>query len=309
MSNQTEELLLAGMEHFTADVTVPSGLAVRAVRNRRRRRVAAAAAGAGTAVAAAVTAVAVVAATSPAPGSAVRAQTTAYVLSRTEAALAAASGQNVIQYLRETASGKLAVEAGDLPAGTYGYWAYDQQARWVTYTAGGRPASVTEAQLKGTQYITTVVSYRNGTWWRQSVTVPSTPASQCGVKSTALSCLPGTSLTGPALTGTGAANWTGLIRAMLRGGGYTVTGPEQVDGVQALKLTPRQPQGLPETVFWVNSSTYLPVRDLTTAGPQAALQVDFRWLRPTQANLADVSVVIPAGFTQVAPPKQGAPGR
>jgi hypothetical protein len=55
MSNQTtEELLLAGMERFTADVTPPSGLAVRAARHRRRRIAAATAVAVIAAVAVAV---------------------------------------------------------------------------------------------------------------------------------------------------------------------------------------------------------------------------------------------------------------
>jgi hypothetical protein len=48
------------------------------------------------------------------------------------------------------------------------------------------------------------------------------------------------------------------------------------------------------------------VRDVTTISPPTTVRVttitdDFRWLRPTPANLADLDVRIPAGFTQVAP--------
>jgi hypothetical protein len=55
------------------------------------------------------------------------------------------------------------------------------------------------------------------------------------------------------------------------------------------------------------ASTYLPVRDVVTVGSHGTIQDDFQWLRPTPANLAELDVPIPAGFTQVRPPAPAGP--
>ena len=75
--------------------------------------------------------------------------------------------------------------------------------------------------------------------------------------------------------------------------------------MRALELKPAA-KGTMATVFWVDPATYLPVRDVTTISPPATGRVttitdDFRWLPPTPANLADLDVRIPPGFTQVQP--------
>jgi hypothetical protein len=60
----------------------------------------------------------------------------------------------------------------------------------------------------------------------------------------------------------------------------------------------------------VDPATYLPMRYLATFGPpvfkaHGTIQADFRWLRPTRANLAAAfNVPIPAGFKQVPPPQK-----
>ena len=59
--------------------------------------------------------------------------------------------------------------------------------------------------------------------------------------------------------------------------------------------------------MWISESTYLPVRvewTWPTGGPhgqKGRLVGDFRWLKPTKANLAIFSVRIPPGFTGVSP--------
>jgi hypothetical protein len=308
MTNRTEELLRGGMERFTANVTMPQGLAVKAARHRERRRRATAAATAGTVAAAAAAAVAVIAAgtpAAPAPASA-HAQTAAYVISRAETALAGINSQQVVQYLHETASGTHAAMWG-LTAGTYAEWAYRGQAMFAAYGADGQLSTVTAAQLTGNQYTTTMVSYQGKKWWRQTVTDSNPAPSNGGCGIVHGSCGVPSFVTGPALIG--ASNWAAEIRAELSSGAYTITGTGQVDGVRALELTPATAtRGLPETAFWVDSSTYLPVRDVATMGPDARVQVDFQWRQPTKANLADIGVVIPAGFTQVSPPKDFIPG-
>lgn len=55
--------------------------------------------------------------------------------------------------------------------------------------------------------------------------------------------------------------------------------------------------------LWVDPSTYLPVRvfwnwlDPRAQGP-GTLTGDFRWVKPTQDNLALLRVPVPSGFTQ-----------
>jgi hypothetical protein len=55
--------------------------------------------------------------------------------------------------------------------------------------------------------------------------------------------------------------------------------------------------------YWVNSTTYLPFRFTAQQSGSPAFQMNLQWLPPTAANLAKLNVPIPAGFTQVAPPK------
>ena len=51
--------------------------------------------------------------------------------------------------------------------------------------------------------------------------------------------------------------------------------------------------------LWVNPTTFLPVRlVLSSAGEHA----DYAWLKPTEANLANVRVRVPAGLREVRLP-------
>jgi hypothetical protein len=80
-----------------------------------------------------------------------------------------------------------------------------------------------------------------------------------------------------------------------------------VDGVDAIKISVGSAKsnalerGYLQSmrfVLWVDPSTYLPVR-LRMTGQQQ----DFRWLRPTAANLALAKLAVPAGFRRVTPPR------
>jgi hypothetical protein len=53
-----------------------------------------------------------------------------------------------------------------------------------------------------------------------------------------------------------------------------------------------------ETV-WVDPSTYRPVAMEYTEGTTVRVRTVFEWLPPTRANLANLKVPIPAGFTRV----------
>ena len=305
MSNQTEDLLQAGMERFTKDVSLPHGLAVRAARHRqRRKRVGAAAVGAASVVG--VTAI-VVAMAAASAGPRQDIQTAAY--SRAEAALAEVGQQNLIEYTRETLSGEAGIGAPDgymQRDGTIASWDYRGSSRMTSYDPRGQLTHDYGQVTAGRHRTTTSVSYQARAWWRQKDTLPvwpsvtSTPESSCGEA---------TVLDGPV---TGLSDWAAKMRAALRCGQYVIAGTQRVDGVQAVELMPVQKAiqavtggPTPAPVYWVDPSTYLPVRDITNFDPptfkaHGTIQADFQWLRPTQANLAAAfTVPIPAGFKQV----------
>lgn len=310
MGNQTEDLLQAGMERFTRDVDAPSGLAVKAIRRRqRRKRVGAAAAAVGAASFAAVTAL-LVAGAAAVPDRSENVQTAAYI--HAEAALAEVSQQNFIEYTRETLSGEAGIGGPDgymQNDGTVASRSYHGYSRMTSYDPHGQLTNDYGQVTVGRHRTTTSVSYGGRTWWRQEDTLPvwpsvtSTPESSCGEA---------TVLAGPV---TGLIDWATKMRAALGCGQYVIAGNERVDGVQAVELKPVQKAlqaftggPAPAPVYWVDPTTYLPVRDLTTFDPpifkaHGTIQADFQWLRPTRGNLAVFNVPIPAGFKQVSPPQ------
>jgi len=80
------------------------------------------------------------------------------------------------------------------------------------------------------------------------------------------------------------------IRAALSCGRYRLAGHGQVGTVRAIKLVSEKVNGPYTETLWVDPSTYLPVRltwhwlDHRAQGP-GTLTGDFRWVRPTEANL------------------------
>jgi len=118
-------------------------------------------------------------------------------------------------------------------------------------------------------------------------------------------------------------HWSAFINATLACGAAKVTGHVWINGVETTKIT-----GLPATVklqpgyakavrekwaraewtLYVNPTTYLPVRIVsstgTFGGPSASTKAtsvtNVRWLKPTAANVAKASVAIPPGFRHVA---------
>jgi hypothetical protein len=314
MSNQTtEELLLAGMERFTADVTAPSGLAVRAARRRRRRRVATAAATAGTVITAgAVIAAVAVAGPVPAGPGGQQAQTAAYVVGRTESALAAAGRQDLVESTRVTTSGGLGIEflnggplvtiadLGSQGSTRVAAWVYQQQDKLATYTSSGQLTSVAGITAARQRETTTSVDYQHRTWWRSSwpalLPFAPEPKSGCG----------DLKLAGLDILGLGGGDQAAALRAALSCGDYTMAGAHLVDGVQALELK-QVPSAASQSqmTFWVDPVTYLPVRGVATfeaPGMAGRAQADYRWLAPTSANVAELDVTIPPGFTQVSAP-------
>lgn len=260
---------------------------------------------AGVAVAAAVAGLlAVLFPNSPVTGghgkaaSAQQIRTTAYVITRVEHALSLSGSNNVLGYARTVYPPGTIVEPAAnvvhvLPEpGVSSPWSVGSTVRWSyqgtmslsAFSATGQRVfarGITPGHGKQT---TVVVIYRDATWWRAAGgTVPE----QNG---------PAPSSCGPDVT-IGSGGWPAFIREELSCGEYAADGRQRVDGMDAIKIT--GDKGL--DTLWVNPATYLPARAIFTFG-RLRTQTAFRWLPPTPANLARLSVRVPAGFRQVPPP-------
>ncbi|MGD0925766.1 MAG: hypothetical protein ABR926_11295 [Streptosporangiaceae bacterium] len=307
MSTELEQQLRAAMERFTDDVRVPPRLAVKAYRHQQKRRMttrAVAAAGTVTAVAAAVAIAGAAGAFGSATSPPVQTAYTAYVVSHVEHALAAPSLGHLVEADRTTLPPGSTLQpfpdvlvgstggAGSAPQWNAGYtlrWIYHGSAEFSSFTASGQRVfdwGVTPA------HGTTAVIYGNDTWW----TAP--PPSSQGGNGPAPGCIQGHEI---ALGGGAGNGWPAFIRSQLACGAYTAAGRQVVDGIDTIKITGNSS---PFT-FWVNPANYLPV--------QAVLgqrQTEFHWLAATPANLAKLTVTVPAGFKHVpapAPPTRQAP--
>jgi hypothetical protein len=98
------------------------------------------------------------------------------------------------------------------------------------------------------------------------------------------------------------------IRSAMASGKLAITArDQQVDGQSTIELTgtlvPKDEEGTPSPDavpqrFWVNSTTYLPVRMATQVHGTWGNDVDYSWLPPTAENEALLTVTVPAGATQ-----------
>ena len=90
-----------------------------------------------------------------------------------------------------------------------------------------------------------------------------------------------------------------LARNIIKGL-WVVTDRTQLNGRPAIKLT-ETPAGIYQplpTVLWVDAHTHLPLRMINGKGKLSA-QVDWSYLKPTAANMAQLQVPIPAGYPRV----------
>ena len=288
ISTEFEERLRAEMRHATTGVSAPSSLVRRARRARRWRIVSRASA---ASAAAAVTVAGAVIVSNATTGSSRDSgtYTTAYVVKHVESAL---NALNEIAYIHVTSR----------VAASMNIWAYDRpqgqayRAEYFDLRSGelfeevGMTATPTNYQT----YI--AVYFFDKTWSKQTYQGAKPREKSCGFS------LPPTWGTYPGIA-------AGLHQD-LACGALNSEGMQQVDGVNALKLVsvqhsrfgPKRTPATTVTIIWVDPATYLPVR-LTTqqTRPEASvpMRLDFRWLPPTRANLALLTVRIPAGYTQV----------
>jgi hypothetical protein len=304
MSTELEDRLAESMRAYAADVSTAgvASLAGRARARHRRRQIAVG--GALTACAAGGTAaVLVVALASAQPtASTLRAQTAAYVTSQTEHALAGRAHTDFV-YVRTTVGGPgVPYYWGTSPrtrvAGA-GNWSYGRQDRTEVYAADGKAIADVGTQTKPKATTITTVLYRSATWSRW--TEPSTTF----VQLSPAHCRPFSLLAVPFLYSTSQPpNWAGLIRHALTCGQLIEAGRQVIDGQHVIRLEQKAasvPGAAWRSVYWVSSSTYLPVRIRMepTSGRYWWEQQDFSWSQPTAANLAQLRVRIPAGFRRV----------
>jgi hypothetical protein len=302
MTTRLEDRLRADMETFTADLTVPRGLAAKAyvqVRMRRARlRVLIAAAAAVLLIAGGLAGAGASGAFSSgqAPPSA-QARLTAYVVRHVESALGSPRLGNLIGYTRMEFPPGAALEPS--PAGLSGprgprsaevpwsvgfttTWQYRNAVEVLAYSPSGQPVFAISHRLSHSAGTVTAVLYGSRTWW----TSPAVP----GTAPAGGSCVAGNSIrlsTGP---GNG---WPALIRSQLACGAFSVAGHQEVDGVDAIRIA----GPVPGFTLWVNPASYLPVQ--LTIGPVSA---SFEWLAPTPANLGLLQLTVPAGCRQGPPP-------
>ena len=99
--------------------------------------------------------------------------------------------------------------------------------------------------------------------------------------------------------GTGDLSPAGLARGIAKGQ-WRVTGRTRVAGQPAIELSETRTgvyRPLP-TTLWVSARTHLPIRMNNGTGTMWA-QDDWRYLKPTAANMAQLRVPIPPGYREV----------
>lgn len=280
--------LITAMRESFADVrsATPVEQIVRRSRMIRGRRRMSGAVAVAAVAAAAGTAVALVPSGVPGPA-AVATQTTAYVVSHVARALEAMP-DDTVWVTRQTTDPATSpvIEIWGNQAG---------QNRLENFTLAGRPISESGTTFSGpitrlTRTVT-IIDYQNRTWWRTSSFYGNgnTPATvwTCGnVKTNEISGNP--------------AEMAAWLHTALSCGDLKAVGSGPVNGVPTVKLSGYF-SGSGTLTYWVNTTTYLPFR-FTSASSGPLFRMDLQWLPSTPANLAKVSVSVPAGFTRVPPP-------
>jgi hypothetical protein len=313
MSIDVEDLLREGMERFTADLRAPAGLTCQIARRRRRRRLALRSlTGAATALTAGGVALAVVVVPSQ-PRNGI--ELTADVVKHVNSALTAADPGDIAQMTVTTSSS--AAFGGKTT--TAEEWSYGDQWRSVTYSSPGHPLYDEGYSASSGSAVYTLVNYRTQTWTRQPGLGRPATALHYATLPTAHGCrpsvvalpllfrfgLPGIGLPASSLPSTVARS----LRTAVSCGTLTEAGRQQIDGIEAIKLTSRPGSLISETI-WVNPSTYLPVRVVVRSAPGAPVvqqTADITWLPPTAQNLAKLTVPIPAGFRHASFPVVATP--
>ena len=322
MSRDIEELLRDGLDRLTAGASVPAGMAERARQANRRRRVSrgglatggVAAVAGGVAMAVAVAGGGgggLVSATGGGPARHAAAatghpvqhvQTVADIIHKANKALdtsnlimVSMTNAKVLSLEHVNGHRKVAVlhEIG---------YSYRNQMNAVLFTGpntfagphhvnmviSSRMSSTTPGTMSSTRW--TEVDYWNQTWAQSTRREPAGPTPA----PTSLACSSRQKLSKPdAALRTYLSTSPASIKSALACGGLVKAGNETVQGVSAIRLTSTSKLTSHQLVIDVSPDTYLPVRVIF-----GHIEMDYRWLQPTAANLAKLTPNIPRGFRQ-----------
>jgi hypothetical protein len=286
------------MERATAGITMPGDLARRAAQRRRRRVLTRVTAAAGAAVVTAGVAIAATTAAAPGGGGTIAG---ARLVSDIRSALAGASADDDIM--------RVQIQNHHGEAWYYRN-AQEILMRSEIFLPSGQPSFAQGFTATSTGITGTFVLYGVKTW--STSTLKTDGLRQPGLPGLRGMCLAPICLSLMQDPGT----LTSDIREALSHGKLTRDGTDDINGVDAIKLVAvvSKPQAsgqfmaVGSTTLWVNPATYLPVRiqtnlTLTLGHGQTVHLIETRdvsWLPPTSANLAELRVPIPAGFTQVS---------
>ncbi|HEX6857208.1 MAG TPA: hypothetical protein VF204_18080 [Streptosporangiaceae bacterium] len=318
MSRDIEELLRDGLDRLTTGASAPADLVQRARQARRRRRAArgglatgAAAAVAGTvAMAVAVAGGGSLASTAggPArpPGAAHPAvhhvQTVADIVHQANRALdtsnlimVSMTNARVLSLEHVNGHRKIAV------LHSIGY-SYRNRMTAVMFTGPNTFAGphhvnmVISSEMSSTKPGTmsntrwTELDYWNRTWATSTRREPAGPTPA----PTSLACSSRQKLSKPdAVLRTYLSTSPASIKSALACGGLVKAGTETVQGVRAIRLTSTSKLTSHQLTIDVSPDTFLPVRVVF-----GDIEMDYRWLQPTAANLAKLTPHIPRGFRQ-----------
>lgn len=318
MSRDIEELLRDGLDRLTTGASAPADLVQRARQARRRRRAArgglatgAAAAVAGTvAMAVAVAGGGGLASTAggPArpPGAAHPAvhhvQTVADIVHKANRALdtsnlimVSMTNARVLSLEHVNGHRKIAV------LHSIGY-SYRNRMTAVMFTGPNTFAGphhvnmVISSEMSSTKPGTmsntrwTELDYWNRTWATSTRREPAGPTPA----PTSLACSSRQKLSKPdAVLRTYLSTSPASIKSALACGGLVKAGTETVQGVRAIRLTSTSKLTSHSLTIDVSPDTFLPVRVVF-----GDIEMDYRWLQPTAANLAKLTPHIPRGFRQ-----------
>jgi len=165
-----------------------------------------------------------------------------------------------------------------------------QRTRQISFDQAGRIVNESATRLNGRTQISTWVDYAGRNWILDRASLPASAAhDQDGAAAVAADYRRGVA--------------TGVAKVM---GNATVDGRATLHLRQITKV-PATPSGGPTTGMpaqrfqidaWVDPTTYLPVR-LRTENAGTWTETKETWLPRTRSNLAELTVVIPAGFRKL----------
>jgi hypothetical protein len=260
-------------------------------RSRRRRHAARAAVAAGTAIAAGIAAV--ILADSSGQD---HIETTAYVVSQLNSALAAASSD--IMYVHQSGVDPM---GGKANAFDNRYWGYASQSRELTIFSGAEQDNWDTLTHVKRGILDTEISVT----YRQRTAVKSTALFPAASKPSSMGCsgIPGGLPYGPGTGVVETAPWlAGYMHALLGCGGVKAAWDQRFDGTEAIELTGHF--GATTWHVWIDEATFLPIADgfSSSVAADGSSSERYGWLPPTKANLANLTGPIPPGFTLTTQP-------